>query len=365
MNKYLLKLLLLLSIILSSYVHAAAYSIEDLRVLKSQNSYVEFFQHAHDIKPSERGEEWKKMTEQMGLAWLETLLSKPSLTNEDYEMVKAISQWPIFKTDEFFQEKRDAYFIKQLSVCGKGPDDNCFEQAKRIYLDYSHKLKFKAEFVKALYPEIINQAYIWDYVKPIAESKFGEFYCDDSPVSQIIISRLITHEKTKVHPDCLKVLKPVIVENYLSSPMGQSNQFYALLKRHGFLESNINRFEQTIQFLKGHSTDTTVLKELAESESMREELIQRFKNSPYLPDDVIQQKEPKKTASYLRILDRTFPEFLVMYSETCLDYLSGTKEFPLGNPTPQCHDLFSMKEIQSFLPTGHLQRYQKYTKFMR
>ena len=64
--------LLSVSLITTGISHAqkVIYNMQDLRVLKAQESFLEFFDHALDIKPSLRDTEWSKMTEQMGIAWL-------------------------------------------------------------------------------------------------------------------------------------------------------------------------------------------------------------------------------------------------------------------------------------------------------
>lgn len=365
MFKTLLVTLTLLSINNSVLAQKIIYSMEDLRVLRGQESYEEFFEHAHDIKPSLRNDEWQKMTEQMGLNWLENLLKKPKLTQEDYTLVKKISSWPIFKNDEFFREKRDAYFIRQLSQCETSKTQDCLEKAKRLYLDYEHAIKFKADFVKTLYPKIINLKLAWEFTKPVAESKYGEFYCHHSPLDDIIISRLLTAQDTEIHPDCLKSLKPAIIEGYLTTDPSHSEGLYKLIVKYGFQEKELDHYQKTVQFLQGHLKDLNHLKDLSLKIEQRNRLVSQLKKSPYLPDNIFKITGDSKAQSYIRIVERYFPEYLKLYSETCLDYLSGSKVFPRGNPTPHCHDLFSLNEKLNLLPHKSRQRYKEYTKFMR
>lgn len=44
------------------------YSLEDLKALGASNSWAELLAHALDVKPSERNDEWKKLTEKAAVA---------------------------------------------------------------------------------------------------------------------------------------------------------------------------------------------------------------------------------------------------------------------------------------------------------
>ena len=67
-------LLLFITFFLPVSWAATPYTLADLEVLVSEESHKEFFQHALDIRPSERQDAWKSMVSKMGDLYSRTIL---------------------------------------------------------------------------------------------------------------------------------------------------------------------------------------------------------------------------------------------------------------------------------------------------
>ena len=76
---------------------------------------------------------------------------------------------------------------------------------------------------------------------------------------------------------------------------------------------------------------------LSLNENLRQELLQQFLQIDPLAGKVFSLNTPQSLEVLLRFT-RNFPEYLDSYAQTCLDFLSGYKKFPAGNPTPHCVD---------------------------
>ena len=79
-----MKLLLILSLLLSAHGKGLIYTIEDLKVLHAEKSYAEYIKHALDIRPVQRDEKWKSMTKEMSYGLLENLSAKKTLVKSDF-----------------------------------------------------------------------------------------------------------------------------------------------------------------------------------------------------------------------------------------------------------------------------------------
>ena len=83
---------------------------------------------------------------------------------------------------------------------------------------------------------------------------------------------------------------------------------------------------------------------MSDNFSAREKVLIEIKKFDPVPDEFLSKnKLVKKT--YLRHLDKTFPEFIDYYSRTCQKYHSGTTHFPNGNPTINCKEFIKVYKM--------------------
>ena len=63
---------------------AQRYTLEDLKILHKQKSYLEYLDHALDVVPSKRNKEWDEMTGEMALHYLEAKIKDTFVTKNSF-----------------------------------------------------------------------------------------------------------------------------------------------------------------------------------------------------------------------------------------------------------------------------------------
>lgn len=365
---------LLCTIILN--VPAKEYSLLDLQVLSTEKNFNEFFKHATDIRPSKRSKNWKSMVEQMGQEFLNYHLSKKQVDPEAFKMAKTLSKWPIFRNNEFFINKRDLLFTREIDQCNFVTNNkSCLKQLEKTYYDFSHSPLFEIELAKALYNKPVDIQIKWNYLKNIVSNEISEFYCHKSPLNELVRDVLYNSEinpkLNEFHMACLKKLKPLFNKKLFSENTKHANLAYrALLKSKSLSKKNKSLFilknYLTSKYLPQKDIDTSLnlLKKLSKNFLLREQVNKEYLNLDPLPGKIFELKH-KNTISRTKILSRYFPELIDSYALKCLDYLSGKVRFANGNPTPECHDLFKAAKKHDLLPESFVKRYKKATYFIQ
>lgn len=357
------------------------YDMSDLKVLANENNYQEFFQHALDIRPSSRGKIWENIVEEQAMELLTNLLGKSQLEKSDYLLVHYISKWPLFRENEFFIKKRDYIFLREIKSCfhANNSSQQCLRLTNTIFTDYQHDLIFSYELSSLMLKLGRDPQSLWVYAKKLVKSPLSEFYCMKRPFSKIILSQIFlvrpqknTHENITLHPDCIKSLRPTILNHMAQSPFSVRKHAFNFLKKHTTL-SKIELYEYySLNFLQGQNLSSQevdkslqALRYYSNNYKSREKLLNKIKKLDPLPGHLFTKLNLKKNQAKLRTLNRFLPEYILYYSNTCLQYLKGTVKFKDGNPTPQCHQLFQSRSGQDLLPKSHLLDYKKATFFIR
>ena len=372
-----LLLVLLLFNTTQSIASKQLYALKDLTILSNQKSFMEFFEHAHDLIPSQRGPKWKEMVESMGLLYLDSLREKPVLEDVDLKTVKSISKWPIFVKNEFFIKKRDFYFIKLIKHCFQAKQKHCSQLTENIYNQYKHDIEFSYDLATTLSAFNISQEDLWKYTIQLVQHELSEFYCHKEPLKTIVLNKLFTldangagFEKDLVHKDCIKALIEDI-QKVLSSTNNQSRLMaYKLLKIYGHLKAddilnyNILNFLGSAELSHKDIDDALKgLKLMEKSYNRRKIFIDSLQDQSYLPDKIFSKN--KNFAPKTRLLNRYFPEYIDLYAKTCLEYLNSDQSFAKGNPTPKCHEFFKQIKPLNILPESFHSRYEKATYFTK
>ena len=104
------------------------------------------------------------------------------------------------------------------------------------------------------------------------------------------------------------------------------------------------------------------LTELGKDFKQREEILKTLKNRSPLPGNLFSLRDKIRRETILKHLAKNFPEYIDLYSQTCLKFLKGDGDFPNGNPTAECDDLFQDNET---VIQPHLVKNYKEIKFRR
>ncbi|MBT4790701.1 MAG: hypothetical protein HON90_03955, partial [Halobacteriovoraceae bacterium] len=162
------------------------------------------------------------------------------------------------------------------------------------------------------------------------------------------------------------------LKTYLkSSKIHQREAAYQNLKNQNLLTSKDEAIYQTMTLLADknfldHELDLAIIsmKSLGSKPKLRLEILNQLKKIDPLPGKLFIKKSSIINQAKTRVFSRYFPEYIDFYAHTCIDYLSENKIFPLGNPTPYCHDLFSMNKKINILPATLTKQYSKATFFI-
>lgn len=368
---------LLLSLFVQNAYSQKIYTMGDLEVLALEKNYLEFFIHALDINPSNRQERWKDMVEQMGIDHLSELINKTELEESDYTLVHKLSRWPIFKTNEFFNKKRDFVFLREIRNCYKKKQTTCFKLATQIFNDYDHDAIFSFELTNTLVEVGVTSLDLWPIAIKLTKDPISEFYCNKGKFKEVVLDNLFSKEdkldtiKENVHLDCLKVLRTSLLKELYSTRSQSRNHAHKILKFFNLLSaSDLYKFH-TINYLQNNNLSSSEidyaidsLKFFSKNHNDREKLMHELLTLDPVPDNLFSNLNRSSQKAKIRILDRYFPEYLISYAKTCLAYLKDTKVFKNGNPTPHCHTFFQSQQVKNSLPENLLKNYNEATYFL-
>ena len=186
-----------------------------------------------------------------------------------------------------------------------------------------------------------------------------------------------------IHKDCFFSLAPELREQLSSQIPYQRNGAFRALKLNKLLNNEDTSLYKVLSFLNKDPSSKMRPKELEETllafkvlsknHKLREKIRVKLNNIDPRPDAIFKLKMnlnkigpfQKKKFAQIRIIQRSFPEYLDDYALSCLDYLEGMKSFPNGNPTPNCHDLFKINMEMNIFPKSFENRYLKATEFTK
>ena len=100
---------LIMMIISSGNTLAEYYTIKDLEVLEKNKNAKEYLEHAYDIRPLERNDHWKQMTQHMAVVFVNKKINGRLFTRENFQFIERINLWPPLLTMNFSKLKEKAF----------------------------------------------------------------------------------------------------------------------------------------------------------------------------------------------------------------------------------------------------------------
>jgi hypothetical protein len=364
--------------IIGSNLFAAKYTIEDLKILHQNQSYYEFFEHALDIPPTKRLEQWNSMVEELGTDFLDYVSKKTILDKKDIDVVNIISRWPVLRSNEFYNRKRDNIFIKQIRNCYINSEKDCAKFSTSIFNDYKHEAQFVIDFITTIYKYNKNYEQLWSFSSKLVSTPISEFYCKNEPLKTIIIEKIYSsaiNKKLKeidIHKDCLKTISPDIESDLLGKDKIKSKLAFQTLNHFSLISKDQLEIYYLINFISGQKknskqidTALSLIKDLSNLPQKRTKIIKTISRLDPLPDGLFKEFNSKKTMAKTKILHRNIPELIDLYAHTCIDYLEENRPFPKGNPTPNCHNFFKLSKKLDIVPESLINKYDKATYFLK
>jgi len=353
-------------VFLSSFkLWALSYNISDLEALERDKSYQEFFDHANDIRPSQRDKHWQSMVTSMGTGLVQNLSTKQEYKLKNYTLLEKISSWPSLLKNEFYNKLRTEYLVEFLENCYLSLTKiNCSELIKSSWKYTPEKNKFLDFGIKLA--QVISRhrpkESVWMYIKKPIKTELAHFYCKKGEIKKAIFKNIKATLQNKRDKN-LNV--SLLIDNMMSKDCWAqvAHELKGLLYRPGHVSAQIaydilsaknslTRKEKDtylVHFiLKGPIVGETfnnawhVLSELGQNYSRRRPIIDTLKQFDPLPDNVFTQYDSKKKKLLTQLLNNNLPEYIDHYSKTCINYLKGNGHFPNGNPTVSCSSFFNI-----------------------
>jgi len=381
----------------ASLLADSSYTLKDLEALEREKSYSEFFKHASDIRPSERNDYWKEMVANMAEGYLKSLKSKLILKREDFKATQELALWPALAENEFFKIHRADLSLKWFEQClndDASPESPCwsdltdFWQTPKAFVDLVPKLlRLLKPYLQSSLPDPLNPKHrarmvVSEYfiISPILFSEIAELQCQKPELQEILwtklktewMSELNTHGLNKLLnsialKDCWKKLIPK-AQSYLArgGMNDDTNLGHEFLRTLDALNSPTLEF-YSLNYLLGYpvkgeafNKSWVAIQKLSKSVAKREALMQQIKSWERLPGDVFTQNDETKKRAILRHLSLNFPDYIDYYAHTCLNFYTGNKSYPQGNPALHCKEFFATaKIIENAIPASMIQKFEE------
>lgn len=360
---------------------ATQYTMADLEVLVSEGNFQEFFQHALDIRPSERQEAWKTMVIKMADTLTKVVLQKSQNDRKDFLKIEELTTWNALKDDDVFKMRRQEIGLRYLKKCLKS-DTPCWDDVKSFWekdkndAETAYKLaELTAGYENAPYSS-------WNYLEVALQSNLSEFYCKKPFVMEALWGKIeIDYVKLgpegdlmkkidqTLHPDCVPILISEARKRLLKPIHAHDRELsFQILKSQTKADQTTSDFFYTIYLLDNPSQGELFnyswnrIKELGSSSLRREAVLDRIKGLDPLPDGIFSSLDEIKKKVIARHFKTFFPEYFDFYALQCVNYYEGKGTFPNGNPTMHCPKLMSSEIAPILFDDFKIKRFQAVRK---
>jgi len=348
----------------SANFDAQKYNIQDLEVLEKQNNYEEFLKHARDVRPSLRKKNWREMVHNMATGYIDFKLKKRVLNDETFQFIENLVLWPSLRTDEFFLIKRSRYGLKYLTECIKTKTSKA--QCLGPIHTFWHSGQQNAELawnLSQLIKKANPNADLWPFTKIILKSDVSEFYCKRPFIQYQVFDKLnekLRPESTKkfvnstidslMNKSCWNKLVPSFTASLFSDDTNVNALSYNVLSAKDSIDQSSSDQFLTFYILSGPVVGNIFNKawntigKLGQDYSRRQKLLRKLKLMDPLPGKIFAHPNLKKRKTITRLIGQNIPEYLDFYAKSCVNYLNGHGDFPTGNPTIECPQLFQVSK---------------------
>lgn len=391
--KYSLVFIALLFTFVSLEAHPA-YTLKDLEALEKDKAYAEFFQHAQDIRPSERTDYWKEMVANMAEGYLKSLKQKLILKREDFQTTTELAQWSSLNENEFFRLHRADLSLKWFEQClrdDSSAESQCwvdftdFWQNPKPFLDLAPKLlRLLTPYLQSapadpLNPKHRERSLVTEYfiIAPLMFSEIAPLQCQKPEIQNILWKKLKDewHKGQKslkatlnqyALKECWLKLKTKADASILQGVMNdESTMSYQFLKNFGLLAFPVD-LAYALNYLlsyptKGDTFNTSwaAIKSLRSNSKKREEFIDQIRQWQRLPGELFTSNDEVKKRAILHHLSAHFPDYVDYYAHTCLNFYTGEKSFPQGNPALHCKEFFTTaKSVKNSIPDPMIKKFE-------
>lgn len=378
MPQYLLFTLLLL---LSAPGRGANYTLQDLEALSADGAHEEFFQHALDIRPSERLGPWREMMSKMGVLLTKSLQAKTLLKRQDFNKIESLYTLPVLREDDSFKVRRQELGLRYLEKCLKSANP-CNDDLKAFWEKDPTDPELAVKLAEIIHALPNSPLPLWTFLDVALKSPLSEFFCKKPFVMKSLWDKfevdyirlgvqgdLLKKIDSTVHPDCLPSLNKEAITRLHSPQKTMDRELgFQILKAQNKVNASMSDFFYTVYLLEKPSQGELFnyawgrLKELGNASIRRDEVMKQLKKLDPLPDDIFSSMDQTKKRVILGHFKNNFPEYLDFYASECVQYYGGKVSYPHGNPTIHCQELMASDLAPQFIDAYKLKQYQDVKK---
>jgi len=356
-------ILTLFSSLASSGGHAQVikYNLADLEALEKEKNFNEFFNHAMDIRPSERQKIWKKMYQNMAIQYIDEKLKNKDFSKEFFKQIENFNKMSFLLNDEVFQFKRNQFNLNYFKTCYQSTTsktvcdmelENFWENSNRdpdIALDLVEWLKDKNSQIDS-----------WKFVDVIIKDQIAPIYCKKNIIVNSIIKKISDQSfnqnfdgnygkiaQNLVPENCLKELSPVF-KTILSSNESnglEKEMAFSVLDYRQELDSAQKDFYLSLYLFSGPVVGEKMnlawklVEVLGENAERRNQVIRKIKELDKIPDKLFYDPMNSRNKAIIAHFSKNFPEALNLYADECLTLLKGNND-PKVSSYLNCNQFF-------------------------
>ncbi len=327
------------------------YSISDLKVLNNQGKHIELFEHLYDVIPSKRDQTWQTIFHQA----LSNYSSKTQFTETDLEVLYRLSINPDIKSknlvktlsdklaDELVEKLNDPKTRIQANIVLKK-----FLEHKSFHFTKSFNIGEKY-FQLGLDKSPFD--FTWELISKAMNSNVSEMYCDQPVAIALLKNKLDSKNSNEnksfetlenINEPCWQKFTASLYNNIDFKGDNKDNLLKILLSS-GLKDED--KHYLNLMYLLNSQKDKELtnlawnsLKHLRVRPEKRSSILKKINKLDPLPDLKFKDKG-QATLSFINQLSTSFPEYINHYLKTCYQYISGIKDFKMGNPTINCREL--------------------------
>lgn len=360
--------LILILLVSTSYSRTPAllYSKADLDILYENRQHIEFLAHAKDLRPTERDDQWRAQVLEMAQQFIDEVNQQKAYNQYNKNEIERLMKLGNVAQSEVFALARKDFMTGFLESCFSNSKPNCLQSAQKI-LEQTPKQRelpdIPASFGSVLLEnKITGQEVIYPFMKFAFISERSQFLCRKVDVKNYIFSWFKTFNSTprtqkeiklfsadNFHPACLNAVLNYFVKNFnqLRSPIDRE-QIIHWLSATEYLPKDEIQTLLAIYLLKNpvngdiFNLAWNSIKEMGENYTKREKVIHKLQTLDPLPDEIFNLSDPLREKTLFNLVAKNLPEYVKYYSQSCLDYYSGSRNFPNGNPTIHCNSFLTL-----------------------
>lgn len=347
-----------------------SYTMADLEILAKNRDYRQFLDHANTLRPAERRAPWGELVSEMASGMAQFVLARQDFATETFNYLLDLTTWPNLREDEFFHLRWQRYGLSWIEKCFKDPQKKnrpiCLEKLDRLWASTLPRPEFGRQIARLLSEKDPSRD-LWPYLRTGAISEAASpFHCQEELLKTAAIKHfhlyvqrespslgnLKSYLRAELSADCWELLS-VDLRRTLKGEFITAKSAYQILEAKGELNQRESDLFLVRYFMEvpvpGRFLNLSwaLIKKLSTDFTRRKAVLEELAALDPLPGRIFSssnQENLRRVQTFLNHLKQHFPEYIDLYTRTCLDFYEGNRNFPRGNPTLECREFISFDQ---------------------